>query len=55
MSYIILKHREDRLGNNIVNYIAQINYAHKNNYGIVYDKKNIKYSDSIFIQFLIEK
>jgi len=54
MSYIKLKNRGDRTGNNIINYIGQINYAYKHNYAILYDVNQIKYSDSIFIKFLID-
>jgi hypothetical protein len=54
MSYIELRHRGDRIGNNIINYIAQINYADKRNYAIMYDINQVKYNDSIFIRFLID-
>ena len=54
MSFIRLRHRGDRTGNNIINYIAQINYAHKNSYGIFYIKQDVKYYESPFIKCLID-
>jgi hypothetical protein len=41
--FIYLFHRDDRLGSNIVNYISQIAFAHKNNYYIKF-KNNSKYA-----------
>jgi hypothetical protein len=54
MSFISLRHRGDRTGNNIINYIAQINYAHKNSYSILYNKQDVKYYESPFIKCLID-
>jgi len=50
--HIILFDRPDRLGANIINYIAQILFAYNNKYHIKYinnNKNNYKYSDSIFV------
>ena len=53
--YIELFDRGDRLGANITTYIAQILYAHNNNYIIKFRnnvKKNYRYYHSIFVQIL---
>lgn len=47
--YIQLIDRSDRLGANIVNYIAQVIYAIENKLYIRYDKSKLNYSDSIFV------
>ena len=54
--YIILFDRGDRLGANIINYIAQILYAHKNKYIIKFNKnkKNYRYYHSIFVKILFD-
>jgi hypothetical protein len=67
MPYIELLGRGDRLGANITTFIAQIIYAHKNNYKIKYDRNFIKsgddvrfvpfnqtYKNSIFIETLLD-
>jgi hypothetical protein len=50
--YIDIFNRGCRLGGNILNYICQIVYAHKNNYYIKYDKNFLRFKDSIFIECL---
>jgi hypothetical protein len=53
--YIILFDRLDRLGANIINYIAQIIFAYKNKYYIKYinnDRNNYKYINSVFVTCL---
>ena len=52
--YIELFDRDDRLGANIFNYIFQIFVAHHNNYYIKYSRNNLKYNDSIFVQYLFD-
>jgi hypothetical protein len=52
--YIELFDRDDRLGANIFNYIFQILFAHHNNYHIKYSRNDLKYNDSIFIQYLFD-
>lgn len=50
--YIDIFNRGCRLGANILNYISQIVYAHKNNYYIKYDKNFLRFKNSIFIKSL---
>jgi hypothetical protein len=53
--FIILFDRPDRLGSNITNYLAQILFAHKNNYIIKFrneSKTNYRYHDSVFVTIL---
>jgi hypothetical protein len=52
--YIELFFRGCRLGANIINYIAQISFAHHNNYYIKYDRLLLKYNDSIFVSSLFD-
>jgi len=52
--YIELFDRDDRLGANIFNYIFQILFAHHNNYHIKYSRNDLKYNDSIFVQYLFD-
>jgi hypothetical protein len=47
--YIQLIDRSDRLGSNIMNYLAQIIYAVERKLYIRYDKLRLNYSDSIFV------
>jgi hypothetical protein len=53
MDYIILKPRGDRLGNNLINYIAQVCYAIKHNCKIIINN-DISYADSIYIKYLLD-
>jgi hypothetical protein len=53
--YIILFDRDDRLGSNILNYLTQIMYAHKNNLMIKFrnnSKDNYSFNHSIFVKIL---
>jgi hypothetical protein len=52
--YVELFDRGDRLGANIFNYIFQIFFAHHNNYYIKYSRNDLKYNDSIFVQYLFD-
>ena len=52
--YIELFDRYDRLGSNIFNYIFQILFAYHNNYYIKYSRNDLKYNDSIFVQYLFD-
>lgn len=54
--FIYLKDRTDRLGTNIILYIAQILFAHKNQYEIRYKKDPSQYSfhSSVFVQMLFK-
>ncbi len=54
--YVVLFHRYDRLGCNLINYIAQIIYAHYHGYYIKFiDNKynHSKYSDSRYYKILL--
>ena len=56
LMYIVLFHRYDRLGSNLINYIAQIIYAHYHGYYIKFiDNKynHSKYSDSRYYKILL--
>jgi hypothetical protein len=53
--FLYLTDRGCRLGQNILNYIAQILFCHKNNYIIKFrnnSKENYRYFDSIFVKIL---
>ena len=50
--YIQLFDRSDRLGSNIMNYLAQVIYAIENKLYIRYDKLN--YSDSLFVMAIFQ-
>jgi hypothetical protein len=52
MDYIVLIPRGDRLGNNLIGYISQFCYAHKNNCKVIVNT-DIAYSDSIFVKYLL--
>jgi hypothetical protein len=57
MYFFNLFDREDRLGANIINYIAQLLYAYHNRYIIRFTKEKESYryfSDSIFVRTLFE-
>ena len=54
--YTVLFHRYDRLGCNLINYIAQIIYAHRHGYyiKIIDNKQNYpKYPDSQYFKILL--
>ena len=53
--YIVLFDREDRLGSNLLNYFAQILYAHKNKLFIKFknnSKNDYSFNHSIFVKIL---
>jgi hypothetical protein len=55
--HIVLFDRVDRLGNNIVVYIAQLVFAHKNRYIIKFrdnTRENYKYYDTIFVSLIFK-
>jgi len=52
--YIQLFDRSDRLGSNIMNYIAQLLYALKYNLYIQYDAHSLNYNDSIFVKAIFQ-
>jgi hypothetical protein len=54
--YVVLFHRYDRLGANLINYICQIIYAHYNGYYIKFIENKYnhsKYSDSRYYKILL--
>ena len=55
--FLYLTDRGCRLGQNILNYIAQILFCHKNNYIIKYrynSRENYRYFDSVFVKILFD-
>ena len=53
--HIVLFDRNDRLGGNLLVYIAQVVFAHKNRYFIMFKddcRENYKYHDTKFISFI---
>lgn len=52
--YIQLIDRSDRLGSNIMNYLAQVIYAVENKLYIRYDKSKLNYSDSLFVMAIFQ-
>ena len=54
MTFIELFDRTDRLGTNIISYIAQLLYAHYNGYYIQYIRENLHYNDSMFVACIFD-
>lgn len=52
LDFIVLRSQLSRVGTNILLYISNIVYAHKNNLVIKYDRSKLDYSNSIYVNLL---